>query len=197
MGIEQNKQANVMNRLHIMYGPCGKLSDTAVLAYTDRTYRLFRLTGSGAKEVANGEYLALDKENRILTIGNTANGIYTFDGDTIAEQTLIKIVRAPSGGFIVANENGYGVLDAQGKIMLELKHQYARLFSNDIVELVEKLPSEASLPWGTMSRRHYEDYPSKTWLVWALLGRSDCDTVRGNYEAIHFKNCLIFIRPRQ
>lgn len=160
-----------------MYGSCIQLSDTAVLAYTSGVCRLFKIAGNGAKEIATGDRLTLYTDRRLLVLGGTTKGIYTFDGDTIAEQNLLRIRSETYGRFIVYNGTGGGVIDSRGKIMLSLTYSHIRLFDNGI--------AEAS-----------EGQAGATWFNWEQLGKPDCATFKGTYGAVQFMNCLIILDDR-
>lgn len=147
-------QDKVFNRLQIMYGACIKLSDTAVLAHDDGVFRLFKVSGSGAKEVGSSAKLKLYPQDRLLVLDDKPIRLFNFDGDTIANKKYSSIYQIGYGVYRVkdASNHKFWIIDNAGNKLLDGPFMVIMVYSNGLGEAIVK-DNSVWFTWQSLSTR--------------------------------------------
>lgn len=135
----QSESDKVLSRLSVMYGPCKQLSDTTALANINGTFTLFKLSTSGAKVIAAGQKLQFYSSDKRLVLGDKYMGCYGFNGETIIDPIYTNIQKLYGDRFetlLDITTNTFGILDLDGKILVNNECVFTRSYTNGVTELV-------------------------------------------------------------
>lgn len=150
-------QDKVFNRLQMIYGPCIRLSYITALANSDGIVRLFKLGGTGAKEIASGNRLQLYKDDKQLALGSKARGLYTFDGVELLPPIYGVIWKAPQDKYIVIIDGAFGIININGVKLTDIAYKAVILYKNGIGALIGQ-ESAYIFNWAHNNKRDGEQY---------------------------------------
>lgn len=151
--MESNK---VVNRLQMMYGQCLQLSDKAALVYRDDTFVLFKIEGTGAKELGSGKILQPYIENKQLVLKTKDCSLYDFDGNKLNKSDYSTILRMPNGMFLVRNKYRFGIVNSLCRPINGLPFRnHITVFDNGLAKLTEGESTEW-INWMHLDKEGYK-----------------------------------------